>query len=248
MKLLPFFTSVIALAGALIAGQANASVTIGGTRVIYPLGDREVTVKLDNDSSSPSLVQVWIDDGQAQSAPGEGKVPFVVTPPIFRMGPQKAQALRVIYTGDSLPQDRESVFWLNVLDIPPKPSGATADANTLQIALRTRIKLFVRPAKMDGLPEEAPTKLSWKLVPDATGRGQALEVTNPTPFHVSFSEFAVEAGGKTYKNEAGGMVGPKGATVLAVPNMNGVGDSAKVRFVAISDFSAPLPGEASLSK
>jgi chaperone protein EcpD len=53
----------IGFACALLAGSVEASVTVGGTRVVYPLDQREVTVKLDNDSAAPSLVQVWIDDG-----------------------------------------------------------------------------------------------------------------------------------------------------------------------------------------
>jgi chaperone protein EcpD len=94
-----------------LMGSAQASVTIGGTRVIYPMDQREVTVKLENDSKNPSLVQVWMDDGNADSKPGEAKVPFVITPPIFRMDPRKTQMLRVIFSGDTaLPQDRESVY------------------------------------------------------------------------------------------------------------------------------------------
>jgi chaperone protein EcpD len=100
----------IGFACALLAGSVEASVTVGGTRVVYPLDQREVTVKLDNDSAAPSLVQVWIDDGHADAKPGDIKVPFVMTPPIFRMDAKKSQNLRVIYTGDALPRDRESVF------------------------------------------------------------------------------------------------------------------------------------------
>ncbi|MDM0044284.1 fimbria/pilus periplasmic chaperone [Variovorax dokdonensis] len=241
-------TSAIALAAAFVASHADASVIIGGTRVIYPLADREVSVKLDNDSTSPSLVQVWVDDGNADAGPGETKAPFVVTPPIFRMAPQKSQTLRVIFSGGQLPQDRESVYWLNVLDVPPKPTGEAAKANTLQLALRTRIKIFARPDKLEGKPVDAPAKLTWAVVADPSGNGQALQVTNPTPYFVSFSEFEVQNGNKTFKNDQGGMVAPSGTTVLTVPKMNAVGQGAKVRFTAISDYSAALPGEASIAK
>jgi chaperone protein EcpD len=100
----------IGFACALLAGNAEASVTIGGTRVVYPLDQREVTVKLDNDSKSPSLVQVWMDDGHPDAKPGDIKVPFVITPPIFRMDANKSQTLRVMYSGEALPTDRESVY------------------------------------------------------------------------------------------------------------------------------------------
>ncbi|WP_241017143.1 fimbria/pilus periplasmic chaperone [Paraburkholderia sp. Ac-20342] len=238
-------TTVIALAGTLLVCGAQASVTISGTRIVYPLEQREVSVKLNNDSSEPSLVQVWIDDGNANAKPDEIKVPFVITPPIFRMDPKKSQTLRVTYSGEALPQDRESVFWLNVLDIPPKVE-ATADTNTLQLAYRTRIKIFVRPSKLPGIPEDAPAQLSWKIAASPDGKGQAVSVTNPTPYYVSFSEVDVASGGHTFKNERGGMVAPYATEVLPIDKMNGASAGAKVHFIAISDFGGPIAGDATL--
>ncbi|WP_434111593.1 fimbria/pilus periplasmic chaperone [Paraburkholderia caffeinilytica] len=247
MKPMRRWMAVLGLASALLAGAAQASVTVGGTRVVYPLDQREVTVKLDNDSRNPSLVQVWMDDGNADSKPGESKVPFVITPPIFRMDPQKAQTLRVMYTGEALPQDRESVYWLNVLDIPPK-AASTADSNTLQFAFRTRIKVFVRPPKLPGRPEEAPRQLDWKVVPAPNGKGQVLAVTNPTAYHVSFSAIDVAAGGRTYKNDSGGMVAPRGTGIIPVPQMTGVQAGAKVHYTAINDFGGAIEGDATLTQ
>lgn len=245
MKLLKKVSIGIGVACVLLAGGANASVTIGGTRVVYPLDQREVTVKLENDSKAPSLVQVWIDDGNADAKPGEIKVPFVITPPIFRMNAKKAQTLRVMYTGESLPQDRESVYWLNVLDIPPKASGAP-QANTLSLAYRTRIKIFARPHKLPGNPEDAAGQLNWKIIAATDGKGQALSVSNPTPYYVSFSEIDVESNGQTFRNERGGMVAPRASAVLPVAKMNGVAAGAKVHYIAISDYGGPITGEAAL--
>jgi chaperone protein EcpD len=237
----------IGFACALLAGNADASVTIGGTRVVYPLDQREVTVKLDNDSKAPSLVQVWMDDGHPDAKPGDIKVPFVITPPIFRMDAKKSQTLRVMYSGEALPTDRESVYWLNVLDIPPKVAGTT-DANTLQLAYRTRIKVFVRPAKLPGKPEEAPAQLTWKLAQAPGGKGEALSVSNPTPYYVSFSEVDVESGGHTYRNEKGGMVAPHATEVLPVAQMNAVPAGAKVHYTAISDYGGAIDGDATLGQ
>ncbi|VTR34364.1 putative chaperone protein EcpD [Serratia fonticola] len=38
----------------------------------------------------------------------------------------KGQALRIARTGGGLPSNRESLFWLNVLEIPPKASQKIA--------------------------------------------------------------------------------------------------------------------------
>ena len=237
----------IGFACALLAGSVEASVTVGGTRVVYPLDQREVTVKLDNDSAAPSLVQVWMDDGHADAKPGDIKVPFVITPPIFRMDSKKSQNLRVIYTGDALPKDRESVFWLNVLDIPPKADN-TSGANTLQFAYRTRIKVFVRPPKLPGTPEAAPAQLTWTVVAAPDKKGQAVSVANPTPYYVSFSEVGVESGGRTFKNERGGMVAPHATEVIPVAQMNGVSAGAKVHYTAISDYGGAMEGDATLGQ
>ena len=237
----------IGFACALLAGNADASVTIGGTRVVYPLDQREVTVKLDNDSAAPSLVQVWMDDGHPDAKPGDIKVPFVITPPIFRMDAKKSQTLRVIYSGEALPTDRESVYWLNVLDIPPKAANKD-DANVLQLAYRTRIKVFVRPPKLAGKPEDAPAQLSWKITAAPGGKGEALSVSNPTPYYVSFSEVDVESSGHTYKNEQGGMVAPHATEVLPVAQMNAVAAGAKVHYTAISDYGGALPGDATIGQ
>lgn len=247
MNLLKKMPIGIGVACALLAGSAHASVTIGGTRVVYPLEQREVTVKLDNDSKAPSLVQVWIDDGNTDAKPGEIKVPFVITPPIFRMDAKKAQTLRVMYTGEPLPQDRESVYWLNVLDIPPK-AGSAPDANTLSLAYRTRIKIFVRPGKLPGKPEDAAAQLNWKIAASADGKGQAVSVSNPTPYYVSFSEIDVESSGHTFRNEQGGMVAPRTSAILPIAKMNAVAAGSKVRYIAISDYGGPINGDAPLGE
>ncbi|NYH26352.1 fimbria/pilus periplasmic chaperone [Paraburkholderia bryophila] len=247
MKLLEKMTMGIGFACALLAGGAQASVTIGGTRVVYPLEQREVTVKLDNDSRGPSLVQVWMDDGNPDAKPGEIKVPFVITPPIFRMDAKKAQTLRVMYSGEAVPQDRESIYWLNVLDIPPKADSAP-DVNSLQLAYRTRIKVFVRPARLPGNPEDAPAQLTWKIAISPDGKGQAVSVTNPTPYYVSFSEVDVESNGHVFKNEQGGMVAPRASVVLPIAKMNAAGAGAKVHYTAINDYGGALDGDASLGQ
>jgi chaperone protein EcpD len=238
-------TCALGVVAALFAGSAGASVTLGGTRVVYPLENREVTVKLDNDRAEPSLVQVWMDSGNADAKPDDASAPFVLTPPIFRMDGNKAQTLRMMYTGDALPQDRESVFWLNVLDVPPKASSG-ADNNTLQFAFRTRIKVFARPKDLPGTPAGAAETLTWKIVPSADHKGYAVSATNPSVYHVSFSEIDVVSGDQIFRNEAGGMVGPKGSAVFPVKNLNALPAGAKVKFITISDYGGATPHEAPL--
>lgn len=55
---------------------------------------------------------------------------------------QKNNILRIVNVNPSLPQDRESVYWVNVKAIPSQ-NEENEGKNVLQIAVRTRIKLFI---------------------------------------------------------------------------------------------------------
>jgi len=196
------------LALCLCAASAHASVVIGGTRVVFPAADGEVTVRLTNQGNSPALVESWIDDGNVQSTPDKVDVPFLVTPPLFRLEPNKDQNLRIVATPAQLPADRESLFWLNVLEVPPR--NADADRNLLQFAFRSRIKFIFRPAGLPGSARDAPAQVTWKFVHSDSG-GYALQAANPTPYHVTFTKISAVAGASRWTNERGGMVVP-GAT------------------------------------
>lgn len=237
-----------ALAGAV---PSQASVVIGGTRIVYPQREREVTIRLTNEGAVPALLQAWIDDGDANADPATIKVPFTLTPPMFRIDPDKGQTLRLIYTQAPLPIDRESVFWLNTLEVPPRQKTAP-DANTMQIAYRTRIKLFFRPSGLAGKPEDAPAKLRWSLGSNASGK--VLHVSNPTAFHVSFGFAAVTEGGVAYENRVGGMVAPGATLDLPVNHEDKptplAGDQTHaqpVHYVWINDYGAYVPAQAPLA-
>lgn len=231
----------LGMAGAL---QAQASVVIGGTRVIYNAKDRETTVKLSNEGKMPALTQVWIDKGDPKAAPSDIAVPFTVTPPVARIDPAKAQTLRIIYTGEPLPQDKESVFWLNVLEVPPKPTGDQAEANTLQMAFRSRLKLFFRPAGLEGKASEAPAQTVWRLVQD--GDRPALEGRNPTSYHVSFSSLRLVGGGREAQFDDGGMIGPGETKVFPLSGDVPQGAEAQVHYKAINDHGGTTKGESAL--
>ncbi|WP_267225491.1 fimbrial biogenesis chaperone [Dyella silvae] len=232
-----------AMAGMLVmagvfAARSEASVVIGGTRVIYPAREKEITVKLTNDSSRPALVQVWLDDGDERSTPDTAKVPFTVAPPIFRMEPGKGQAVRVMYTKEPLPTDKETLFWVNVLEVPPKADNSEG-RNLLQFAFRTRIKLLFRPAGLPGDVTDAPDKLSWTWVPGEDGKGFALRVTNPTPYYVNFARVDVRVGDRDVGNHGGGMVAPGGTSTFPLKDVTTrPSGEVKASFGVITDYGA----------
>jgi chaperone protein EcpD len=230
----------------LFAGTANASVLIAGTRVVFPAQDGEVTVRLTNDNAHPALVEAWIDNGDPKSTPDKVSVPFLITPPLFRMEAHKDQNLRIISTPAQLPTDRESLFWLNVLEIPPKPSAQeAAGKNLLQFAIRSRLKLFYRPAHLPGDAQAAPGQVSWKAVAD--GQGYALEVHNPTPYHVTIVKLTLDIGGKSYSAEPG-MVDPLGTLRLKVKGLTTAPPAGSpVAYDIVNDYGATTPFKGSVS-
>nr|WP_244618598.1 fimbria/pilus periplasmic chaperone [Serratia fonticola] len=182
--------------------NSMASVVITGTRVIYNSDAREVSVKINNAGSSPVLLQSWIDKGDIGATPASIQVPFVLTPPINRVDPAKGQTLRITYTHGTLPMDRESVFWLNVLEVPAKKQ-ANLDENRLQLAFRSRIKLFYRPIGLEGSANDAAKMVIW------SAQGNRIQASNPTPYYVSLVTLSVN--GKTVEGE---MIAPKSSKIF----------------------------------
>ncbi|SCK16976.1 fimbria/pilus periplasmic chaperone [Vogesella sp. LIG4] len=224
------------LAGLLTPINSQANVVITGTRVIYNQSDREVTVKMDNVGQEPALVQVWADRGAAKSSPTKADAPFLITPPIFRIDPSKGQSIRLIFSGADLPRDRESVFWLNMLDIPPAPSKG--QQNYLQMAIQTRIKIFYRPSKLPGSPDEAAEKLNWHII--SQGNEQFLRVQNSTPYHVSINFAAIEVNGQEYRTDSG-MVPPLGSIDLKIKDLKTKpASSSSIKFESINDYGGPI--------
>ncbi|MGB3067700.1 MAG: fimbria/pilus periplasmic chaperone [Ottowia sp.] len=233
-----------ALTLCLMASLSQAALVLSGTRVLYPADQREVTLKLTNEGNGPILVQAWIDEGDPNATPDQVKVPFTLAPPLFRLDPKKGQAVRIIYTQEPLAQDKESLFWLNALEVPPRSADSDGDASRLQLAIRSRIKLFFRPAGLSGRANDAPEKILWSFARKSDG-GYALKASNPTPYHVTFSKVSVQSGGKNYVNEDGAMVAPGAAVQLDIGSLSAVDTDipAVVHYSTINDYGTAVPGE-----
>jgi chaperone protein EcpD len=232
-----------ALIFCLCVNLSHASVVIVGTRVIYSSDARDVSVRLLNNGGTPALVQAWIDTGDASVTPELAKAPFILTPPLARMDPSKGQTLRMMYTGTGLPSDKESLFWLNILEIPPRPQEAD---NYLQFAVRTRIKIFYRPVQLSKFDSaNAITSADWSAKND--GKTVEVKVTNRSPFYISMSQVRLAADGKDVGKPMNVTVAP-GATELITfsdVDIKGGIDTA-IRYQVINDYGSPVDGEHSL--
>lgn len=229
-----FSLAVGAMCLCLFISVAEAAIVLQGTRVIFAANVDEVMLRLKNTSDSPVLVQSWLDDGQADQPPEDVRVPFVVQPAVTRVDAAGGAALRIKRIDPQLPEDRESLFWLNVMEMPARRSSDNA---VLQFAFRTRIKLFYRPVPLIAGAADAADRLSWRLCPVGEGgKFRALEVVNPTPYYLSFGNVEVLSDGHPL-SVATGMVAPYAKTRLALrtaSEMHAI--DATVRFEVINDY------------
>lgn len=103
----------------------------------------------------------------------------------FKLAPKQKQIVRIARTdgGNPLPADRESLFWLNVQEIPPKPEKT--DEPVLSIALATRVKLIYRPKGL-----AADRKNAGKKV-EVIQKGGTSYLKNPTPYYFAVTKVKV---------------------------------------------------------
>lgn len=202
--------------------KAAGGIALGATRVIYPAEDKQTSLSISNsDGKSRFLVNSWVENSR-----GEKEKTFVVTPPLFVSEPESENTLRIIYAGQPLPDDRESLFWLSVKAIPSVNKENATDKNVLQLAVLSRIKLFVRPKSLTGLTEDAPAKLQFSRL------DKHLNITNPSAYYITLVN--VHMGKQKLDNV---MVAPKSrAQVLIPPDVQG-----GVTFQTVNDYGALTP-------
>ena len=163
----------------MISSQAMAAFVLNGTRYIYEEGKKNTTFEVTNQASETFGGQVWIDN----TTQGKGSVYMVPTPPFFKVAPNEKQIVRIMKADGSLPSDRESLFWLNVQEIPPKPKET--EGGVLAVAVNTKVKLIYRPKSLTDGRQDAEKLL--KLI----NRGKETYLYNPTPYYFAVTSLKV---------------------------------------------------------
>lgn len=205
----------------LLSSHVHAAIALDRTRVILEGGNNAVSMTISNKNTKlPYLAQGWLENEQGEKI----NSPLSVMPPVQRVEPGtqsqvKVQALPAVKT---LPQDRESLFYFNLREIPPKSDNA----NTLQIALQTRIKLFYRPEAI--VPSKSSALAPWQEQLTLVRQGEGYKAVNPTPYYITLADARSSKGGKT----AGGfepiMVPPKGSISLGA---TGLGNTPVLTYI-----------------
>ena len=159
---------------------ANAAIVPDRTRVIYHEGEPSVSVTVSNKNPKlPFVVQSWIEDEKSVKISS----PFMVLPPLLRIEANDSNVLRIVkLPGDALAQERESVFYLNIREIPPKSEAV----NAMQIALQSKLKLFYRPK---GIQPKRGEDVGLRLNLQYDPLAKKMTIDNPTPFHITVVGF-----------------------------------------------------------
>lgn len=213
-----------------LSAQASDSVkggfSLGSTRVIYKEEQKETTVTVINSAkNSPFLAQSWISSYESELE--TNKPPFVITPPLYRQD-QGKNTLRIIRNGGTLPDDRESAFWLNVKAIPAQ-AKESKNNNSISFAYVIKVKLFYRPVGLASSPSEAYKELSFSK------NGNTLTAHNPTPYYITINKLYLNG---IEVKDVSAMVSPMSKQSYSLP----VGTSGKkITYRTLNDMGGVMP-------
>lgn len=202
-----FFPFTLALIALCLINNAQAAIGLDRTRVIFDGSKDAVSMNITNNNDKlPYLAQGWIEDEQGQKI----TTPLTVLPPVQRLEPGKNSQVKVqaLAAAKQLPQDRETVYYFNLREIPPRSDKA----NTLQIALQTRIKLFYRPASI--MPSQQELSTPWQEKLTLIREGDHYQVNNPTPYYVTLVDARSGKDAKTAPDFEPIMVPPRASLKL----------------------------------
>jgi len=216
------FTAFVS-AACLMSSLANAGgIMLGGTRIVYPANQKQITMPVRNTSEQSSfLVQSWVEQPDEKKSQD-----FVVTPPLYVSGPGNENTLRLMYVGAPAVTDRETLYYFNTKAIPSVDKKKMEGKNMLLLAAVTRIKLFLRPAGLTPSVDKAPAELTFHRA------GGQVRIDNPTPYYLTLVE--LKAGGNKLPDT---MVSPRSSTTLALPSSS----AGAVTYRTINDYGAATP-------
>lgn len=217
----------------LLQSTALAGVLANNSRVIFNADDDKQTLMIANTNPYPIVVQTWVDNGDGSPSVASS-IPLFVTPSTFRLESKQVQALTIIKSDEIKNQETESVYWLNLYEIPPS-DAVINDKPKVDLTMNTQHKVFIRPKSLEQYPDNIIDYLSFKVI--QKGDSWQLLCKNTSKFHVSFTGLSVTSKGENpifVEQEMDMMSSPqseRGYTLQHSPNEH----SSEVNFNYIDD-------------
>lgn len=200
----------------LISGVSQAAVVMNASRIVME-GISEKTVTFDNTSENPYIVQIESDNSE--------KPDFIAMPPIFKIKEKGGQTVKIKLSSRSLPQDKESLFFMNFTQIPGARKNED-NSNRLNIVISSRLKIIYRPKSVNAFTAKEENKISYRV------QSGKLIVTNNSPNVISIREI----------NNGKHVLAEK-ITLLPGDNYSTLTNyrlSGPLRAVIINDYGMPL--------
>ncbi|MBW5812345.1 fimbrial biogenesis chaperone [Yersinia kristensenii] len=201
---------LVAIAFLFSAGVSEAAISLDRTRIIFNSTDTSASIVLQNKSAtSPYLAQSWLENTAGQKVDS----PLSVLPPIQRIDAGQKTLVRIISLPDvkQLATDRETLFYFNVREIPPKSEMTDA----VQIAIQSKIKLFYRPEAI-----KADYKAIWQEKLQFSQQIESLKIHNPTPYYVTLGHLNQDNRGN-FPGFDSVMIAPFSTESIKTPGYNG---------------------------
>ncbi|AOA58985.1 fimbria/pilus periplasmic chaperone [Acinetobacter larvae] len=184
LRLIMQYVTRIALTSIVLTNISHASggIALGATRLIYNQDQKQASMPVVNSTLDKRyLINAWVEDASAQKTKS-----VIVTPPMFVSEAKAENTLRVVNTNQNLPQDRETLYYLNVQAIPSVSKAELEETNVLQLAILSRIKMMSRPANLSIRIEDAPSLLAAGVV------NNTAVLKNPTPYFMTLVNISVD--------------------------------------------------------
>lgn len=185
-----FFTSYGFAKDSSIDGNEGSGISFYVLRVVYMQSDKNgASFKIYNKSDNVYLLQSKviniIPETGAADIDGVSKkdVPFIVTPPLTRLEANSELTLRIRRNNNSVPEDKESVYYISMRAIPAQENKKKNDVSMVVV---NNLKLFYRP---DGLKKRGVEEIADKL--QFSIHNNQLIVKNPTKYQAIFSALRV---------------------------------------------------------
>ncbi|MBJ9122322.1 fimbria/pilus periplasmic chaperone [Citrobacter koseri] len=215
-------TATLLATGNYFPASFAGGIVLNQTRIIYPLNQKQSDITVRNTSNAERyMVQSWVDD-----ASGVKTSDFILTPPLFVSNPGDESSLRLMFMGEDLPTNRESLYYLTVKAIPAIDKDKLNDRNVLMLSAAIRIKLFVRPEGLVPTADKAPSQLIFSR------RGTLITVRNPTPYYITLVQIKIN--GKSVIKSV--MVPPSGNATFTSPDL-----SSTLSYKTMNDFGGMSP-------
>lgn len=222
------YTFLLLLSSPVVAHDLEG-INLDLTRVIFDSQQNSASIKVNNFNKNKSwLLRSWIsnysDDGKSKS--------FIITPILYRVLPNESIQLKIEKTDDLLPTDRESVFRINVLAIPPKEISndkTSSKPSDLQFAINSRIKLIYRPHKLNETDKVNAAFKSLKILK----KNEYISIENATPYYITMDN--VKINNKKVTSIEDFMVAPY--SEFKIPTQN----AKSFSYTTINDYGGKNP-------